>query len=309
MAEIQPIRSEHFEALYQKFLKDDDVRITRDHWKRLFEEYSNRGDADNFGYMLIHESNIVGMLGMVHSQREIDGQSQRFCNLHSWFVDPEFRGYSMLLMRPILRLQDCTITDLTPTPAVRKISARLGFKPLDSNVQILLPRLQVFRRNDELATAWNQQIESIKLTSSQQLIHQDQSQLGCDCLLASNGNDQCFMVIRRVEIHWRPYCYVLFISNPRFFAEYHSSIRKQILRHVGGSFVALDNRLLCGERLPRSIKLPVRTEQIFRSNSVSSEKIDSLYTEVAILGLTTFPSVRSIAGRIKHRLSVGDQTE
>ena len=113
-----------FDAIYSSFLDDGDRFLTKDDWRHLFSP--SKATDGCCGYALLDKDRIVGILGMLFSYRTVRGVERRFCNLHSWYVLPAYRGKSLTLMRPALRLRDCTLTDLTPTDAVCEINQRLG---------------------------------------------------------------------------------------------------------------------------------------------------------------------------------------
>ena len=53
-----------------------------------------------FGYMLDHEGVPVGVLLLIYSLRDADGETAIHCNLSSWYVEPAFRNYAPMLTKP-----------------------------------------------------------------------------------------------------------------------------------------------------------------------------------------------------------------
>ena len=107
--------------------------MTADEWRVAFSDHGWH-DEDHLGYVLIEDGRPVGVLGALFSRRIIGGSGKKFCDLHGWYVKPEPRAKSLLLMRPALALKDHTLTDFTASPDVIAISKRLGFATLDSHV-------------------------------------------------------------------------------------------------------------------------------------------------------------------------------
>ena len=78
MATLSEITSDDFEPIFNKYLKEDDVRLFRADWERLFRSTCSAVDDAKLGYKLTDGDSIVGILGMIQSVREIDGQSIPF---------------------------------------------------------------------------------------------------------------------------------------------------------------------------------------------------------------------------------------
>ena len=140
------ITPEVFPQLCDTLLRELDPNMSAASWRRVFVDFASPEYGG--GYLLTDGGKFVGLVGGIYSERTIQGQKAKFCNVHSWYVPPEFRGRSLLLMRPLMRLSDHTVTDLTPTKSVAKISRRLGFELLDSHAWLLLP----MRRNSSATT-------------------------------------------------------------------------------------------------------------------------------------------------------------
>jgi hypothetical protein len=123
---LKKITPDFLPELIETMLRRLDPQMSRERWRRAFTccASSDEGDA---GYALTDGGKIVGMQGMIFSRRTIAGQYARFCNLHCWFVEPEYRPKSLLLMKPVLDLKEHTITDLSASARVLDISKRLGF--------------------------------------------------------------------------------------------------------------------------------------------------------------------------------------
>ncbi len=303
MAKVEPITPDKFHEVYDAFLRDDDPTVSKEDWNRLFRPYVTTED-DLCGYMLRSEGKVVGMLGAIMSQRMIAGRMEKFCNLHSWFVNPECRGYSLLLMRPILRMSDVTITDFTPTAPVFEMSKRFGMKQLDSTLRVMRPRIAGAGRRSNVTALLGSDIPDDALSPEQRKPAADHADAGLQKILFTDGKRQCHVVAGRVDRHRIPYCYVYSVSDSELFCQWSKTVRVALLKHVGGKYVALDDRLLAGCKLPASVRVPVATHALFRSSSVSAEQIDTLYTEVALLNLTTFPGVRDCLSSVARRFPI-----
>lgn len=304
MVALQKITAAMFDDLYGSYLDDDDPHLRKDDWRALLVPPGDN-DEPGTGYVLRDGDKIVGMLGMIFSERMIEGVSRKFCNLHSWFVDDAYRGYSLMLMRPALRLTDHTLTDFTPTDRVCTISTRLGFRSLDSRLKILLPSPWTKGHSDIELVDDTDQIAG-RLSAADLRLMRDHTRDRFYHLLVEDGDDYCYLIFNRVDRHVMPYCHLHYIGNKSVFARHESAIRKQILRTGGGRYVAMNARLAGDMPLRSSLTVPVSTKQLYRSSDVPPEQVDTLYSEVSLLWLTTFPDashmLRRCVGRVQDIL-------
>ena len=87
---------------------------------------------------MLNDGQLADMMGMVFSERSIEGIDSKFCNLHIWRVREDYGGRSLALLRPIPRLKEDIITHFTPCDRVRAVTLRLGIKDLNSQFRIFL---------------------------------------------------------------------------------------------------------------------------------------------------------------------------
>ena len=305
MVELQQLTPDRFDEVYAKFLRDDDPDTPVEQWRRLLDLPWSLEEG-HAGYVLVDRGRLVGMLGMIASQRQIGGRMLKFCNLHSWFVDEPYRGHSLLLMRPALRLRDWTLTDLTPTDKVMTISKRLGFLPLDATLRILLPyRLGARRaaRYECRVTDDPTEVRDI-LGEADRRLFDDHQGPEFRHVIARDGDKSCYVIATLVKRYVMPYYYLHYISDPRQFERAHASLRSSFAGRDGSRFMAVDARLVSDLRLPRSFRLPVRSEVLYKPADAQPRDIDTLYSEVSLLNLTTFPDLGHRVRRFAQRLAV-----
>ena len=85
MVTLEKIHSSLFPNRYDSFLIDADPLSSEQDWRILFD-YQWDTEEGHCGYALLDKGKVVGMLGMVFSERTIDGAVRKFCNLHTWWV-------------------------------------------------------------------------------------------------------------------------------------------------------------------------------------------------------------------------------
>src|SRR5262249_46702180 len=99
-------------------------------------------EAPNHGFVLRDGQRIVGAFTAFYSERLVAGRMERFCDNGTWYVLPEFRLYSIRLVKALLAQDSYHFSALTPSHKVVSIYSRFGFHPLDTSAPIIpnLPR-------------------------------------------------------------------------------------------------------------------------------------------------------------------------
>ena len=293
MVTVEKITGSMLPKVYE-FMRSDPVLQGElwEPWKNLFNAELHE-ENDCFGYALVDSARVVGILGALFSTRSVNGERKRFCNLHTWLVEQEYRGHSLRLMRQVLGLTDCTFLDFTPTKRVRDICKRLGFQELDCTLKILLPIPLAGRRRTNATPQFISEVQRITagLNAVDRKVCIDHHAEPCKHLLVQHQGESCYIVYTTVERSLIPYCYIHYVSNTRLFVTLSGSIRTALTRNSTARFVAVDARAVSGFRLPFSVNCPIQAHQIYRSQDVIPQEIDSLYSEICWLNLSTFPQV------------------
>lgn len=299
-----------FDEVYETFLQGNRLHDSKEGFRPLFSSaWAKQGASP--GFVMTDGGRIVGVLGTIFSDRVINGEPERFCNLHTWFVKEEYRGYSLSLMRPITKLKDCTITDLSPSPSVVNISRRLGFSLMDSRLTILLPRKS--QSTSELGF-FNPAERPELLSAPDRQILDDHAHLPCGTLLVTEFQRLSCLILYRHVSRGFPHCYLHYVSDWEFFREHSIAIRREISLRSECRYIAVNRRVLGPNAVPGSFTLPVRTPQLYKSNKVDPSRIDTLYSEVIINNWSLIPTLKSQARRLaekcgclKHCLSLKER--
>ncbi len=303
MVQLQKLEPAMFGEIYETFLKDDDPHLTREHWKNLFIYGWDSGE-DHFGYVLRDQGRIVGVLGMIFSRRIVDGTTHKICNLHSWYVQEAYRHRSLMLLRPLLKMNDYTITDFTPSDAVFRLTLRLGFQVLDARLRIMLssglPRR--VRPGGSFLFTRDAAFMRQRLYAGERQILQDHLPYPCQHLLVYNPEQHCYIVFSRVDRFAIPYCFVHFIGNPAMFRRRNKEIRSLLSHFTQTRLVVAHERLLAGMRLPGSFVSGFSAHALYRSPHLQPHQIDTLYADVSLLNLSTFSNLRYQLRRLPRHL-------
>lgn len=310
MVSLQKVEPSRFADIYP-LLRSRDSRFSQDTWKNLFDYQWNR--ESYCGYGLFDENKAVGYLGMIFSQRQIAQKKYNFCNLTNWVVKPEYRSHSLSLMMPIMRLKDHTITDLSATEEVVKISERLGFKCLDTAIRVLLPYPISISAADTAQLYSNNEIAGLPLeTWDLEVFAHHQPYSKCHQLVLQSNEDYCHIIYTTHGYGPLSYCHIQSISNVLLFKRYQALIRHHIIRDTGISLIVIDSRLVASIDLPFSFQLKRHTPRIYRSEQLQPDQIDNLYSECILLDvslslrvvklmLDTFPILRKVKSQLIQR--------
>ncbi len=303
---VERVTAEMFPELYDGVLRELNPHLDPSLWRRGFEP---RGwsDEDHFGYALVDQGRIVGLMGTLFSERRIEGRQVPICNLHSWFVLPEYRGTSsLLLLRPVLALRHHIITDFTSTPDVATMLLRVGFHEVSGGT-VFLPAVPL--RPDWGPTPRNIALdddEATGLLSDADLrILRDHTGVGCTHTILRVGTAYCYVVSSRITDGPWPHVHVHYVSAPTVFRQRIASFRRHLLSD-GARYLAVPARLMregCGTALAITARtMPALIRPV---PSEGDPPLDTLYSEMALFKWPVAPVIPEWARGMRQRLRIG----
>jgi hypothetical protein len=285
MAEIKKAFAEDFERVYPLIQEFDNPDLTREDWRQLFTRRWNSPE-DHFGYLIEEGDKVVGFLGTIFSTRMINNKPYRFCNLSTWMVKKEFRGMSLSLLFEPLKLENYTITNYTGNRVV-KILKRFGFKDLASHFRVVLPLLDPRLPIHKIEMISDKSAIRENLTADPLNTFIDHHDLKCTHLLFRAKNESCYLVFDKIKKKRLPVARVHYISNMEMFQKYaHMICLKMCLQQRIFALVINEN-LLKGYEIKFSIRVAQLQSILFKSNSLDASDMDTLYSELQVLGLRT----------------------
>ena len=110
--EVEKATAEDFEKVYPLLRDFNNPQINKTQWKRLFTDNWNF-QKEYCGYKLVLGDETVGFIAYILSKKLIHEKWEKFCNISSWIVKPEFRKRSIDLLYPLQEMKDHTITAFT----------------------------------------------------------------------------------------------------------------------------------------------------------------------------------------------------
>ena len=263
---------------------------SREEWREIFD-YQWESDEGYVGYALVDDRKVVGFNGALFSRRIIDGREARFCNLTSWIVKEQYRTESLRLVFPFLKLKGYTITNLTMNERAWEITKRLGFKNLDTNVRILflVPGLSSTRKEEAPVIVSDQSKIAEILDPVNLKIFIDHSHYNCGHLVIKDKYGYSYIIYTRKRYRKYscdiPYAHIHYISDRSAFLRRLNKIKSYFLKSRKCFFLAVDERLIGNATIPCSKVYQLKIPRMYKSEVLSREQVDSLYSELVVLGL------------------------
>lgn len=294
---VRPANPQDAEAitrlLHEGFRLD---HIRSQDWRALLTyEWSTDTDKPNLGFVLTGGDTIIGFLGTVYSRRRLKGQTLSVCNLTSWYVLPQYRGWgALLLLRAALQDKTVAYTSLTPGAEATAIFQALGFRSVErkkfyfspfGNAKTLLNRRpQLEFRHDQIRKL---------LSNDERRIFDDHERYDCVHLVVRDGPEQGYLVLKKRPFG-RPllrkipgtsrlgYSEVLYCSTPKLLSRHLERIKLSVMRRQKTIGFIVGEQMLASP-LPRGKNR--QHKELYRSHGLDGEAFDMLYSEFVLLPL------------------------
>jgi RimJ/RimL family protein N-acetyltransferase len=289
MTVVEKVTPAMFDDVYP-LLSELDSAHSREKWREIFD-YQWESDEGYVGYALVDDRKVVGFNGAIFSRRIIDGRETRFCNLTSWIVKEQYRTESLRLVFPILKLKGYTITTLTMNERAWEVTSRLGFKNLDTNVRILflVPGLSSTRKEEAPVIVSDQSRIAEILDPVDLKIFIDHSHYNCGHLVIQDKYGYSYIIYTRKRYRKYncdiSYAHIHYISDRSAFLRRLNKIKLYFLKSRKYFFLAVDERLIGNATIPYSTVYQLKIPRMYKSEVLSREQVDSLYSELVVLGL------------------------
>jgi hypothetical protein len=224
-------------------------------------------EAPNHGFMLRDGQRLAGAYVALYSERNLAGQVERFCNLASWYVLPEYRLHSVRLLRALLAQDGYHFTDLSPDEKVQTVNARLKFCYLDMSAAFVphLPWPTVPGRTKISADA---KVIADTLTGPDLKLYRDHAQApAVHHLVLIRGSEYCYVMFRKRRWKGRKvFATVHHVSNPSLFQHTAAKLGCYLLVHHRLLATIAELRIV-GTRPRASFLLPYPEKLVQRHDS------------------------------------------
>lgn len=286
MTTIRRAVKEDFDLVYPLLKEFNSRYIFRQDRKKLF--YQNWDKNEGYcGYIMLDQDRAVGFLGLLFTERSINGSNCKFCNLTSWIVKEKYRSKSIFMLQPVLKLRSYTITDLTPSREVYLLLKRSGFEDLESCYRFIFPLPVPIRKKFDVSIITDTKSAAQKLGETDLQIFHDHQFDYCYHIVMQTAQSKCYIVMTRMVRKSKPYLMarIHYISNIGLFKTHLNSIRMWLCSKFKVLAIVVDERFLDGKKIIFSKKLKLKNKPLFRSQELIKYDIDNLYSELILFNI------------------------
>ena len=236
------------------------------------------------GYALYkNDSEIVGFLGTIFSERKIENSICSHCYLHSWIVDKDYRTQSFRLITSILE-KKVFISTFSPIKSLEGLYEKLEFsiKNYSSKIIFTLP-INFLKQNKVVITEDKSFYENI-LSNDLKKIYKDHIQLKNNIIFAYFNNDikdHILIIVRKkYKKSILPILEIIYVSNSSKFKKNEKNINFELIKKFKTLILKenfFDNNSIFSENYFFS---KIKIKKAFYKNIPEKFKFDFLYSEI-----------------------------
>lgn len=278
--ELSPITGVDLPAVGRFLHANLNSRVPAEQWARAVDVPWDV-DAPNHGYVLRDGPEVVGAYLAYYSTRTVAGRPEQFCNLGAWCVLEDYRAQGLRLLTSLLRQRGYHFTDFSPSGNVVELNRKLRFTDLDTTT-VLLPnlpwpgrRVRVSDRPADLDAA---------LRGADLEIYRDHRRAAAaHHVLLGLAGETCYVVFRKdTRKRVRTFASILHVGNAGLFRRAVRPLGGYLLRRHGLAATLMELRVV-GGRPPGTFLLPRARPKMFKSDTLTAEQVDYLYSELTCL--------------------------
>lgn|SRR5574337_266350 len=261
--------------------------IAADDWRPLCTT-NWLADSPTRGFVLTDGGRIVGHVGTIYVQREINGKTGIVCNFSGFYVSPAYRGRGLgaALVAAAVRDERITYTTLTPAPVTQRVMEAMGFTILDRHLLLFPPGLNA-------ETLWRSRVDidvddrtvRASLGQAERRIYDDHAPYDCLHMTARDAGGTAYLVVKRLLRRVRsapiPMSLILYCSAPDVLVRNLERIKLAIMWQQKTCCIAMHERLF--PKAPRAIRRSGIAQ--YRSPEFTPNELDLLYSEFVLLDL------------------------
>jgi hypothetical protein len=274
--ELTPITDADVPAVAEFLCANHNDRVP---WVLSWSAVPWKVEAPNHGFMLRDGQGVVGTLLALYSERLVAGRVERFCNLGSWCVLPDYRSRSISLLNALLAQEGYNFTILSPDEGPQEILAWLRFRFLDTTAA-LVPNLPWPTLPGRTRISADPDVIERTLAGTELELYRDHAQtLAAHHLVLIRGQESCYVIYRKFRYKGAAvFAIILHVSNPDLFHRALIPLTRHLLVRHGLVATLAELRII--EHKPQlSFKLN-NWPKMYRSSSLEPGQIDYLYSEL-----------------------------
>lgn len=255
-----------------------------DHWRKLFAPRAWMIEDDFPGFVITDEKKIVGFLGAIFSEHENIKGKFKICNITTWYVNPDYRQYGLMLFSKIMKIPHVSWTNLTAAPHIYELFNRAGFQILEDKKVLLLPLPKLLKLNNKRIFITTE-IIATDLPQPLKSIHQMHDSLCCKSILITRDHLQCYCLVVLTRFKKIPVAKIYYVSNPPFFADCIDDIRLALCRKLHVCYLELEGSMLNNKKMRGAFVKTLHPARLYKSTVLSKEEITVLGSELFVLGI------------------------
>lgn len=258
-------------------------------------------DEGYAGYVLEDEDRgeLVGVIGLLFTERDISNTKHKFCELHTWYVKEEYRHESMKLFMSAVSTRNATMVNYTPTQAVYDLCKKFGFDDLEETLLVFLPiptwkslgkGIKVESRKPEIVQQLNEEDKQIFL---------DHDSIDCRHFLVrrNEATDYSYIILKKMKgreadllppkMRWlEPFGRILYVSNRQLFLDSIEHLKMYWCLRLGVKCIVVDHdEVEAAERLPFTKVVPREIPSLYKSKTLKPADIKpQLYSLPLLVG-------------------------
>jgi hypothetical protein len=277
--EVKPIAPTDVKRVAKFLHQHMNARVAEDAWASAMS-VSWGVEKPNSGFMLLDGDAVVGAYLAFYSERDVDGASERVCNLGAWCVLAEHRFNSLSLLRALLAQDGYSFTDLSPSGSVIPLNSRLGFDSLDTATR-LVPNLPWPGRPSRVVIIADPELIGRTLTGRDLQLYRDHAGAGAARhLVLIRGTKWCYVVFRKDRRKGMPlFASILYVSDRDLLQQVARPLASHLLIRHGALATLAEERIVGRWPLPSWPLRSVRPK-MFRSSRLEAAQVDYLYSEL-----------------------------
>jgi predicted N-acetyltransferase YhbS len=262
------------------------AKIAPARWRRLMT-YDWLAEKPDLGRVVEENGRILGYVGMVYADRDVDGRAERIVNICAWYLDKSLRGTGLGRQMMAEATADSALSYdiMTSSKNTFAILEAVGYRVLDDH-------RYVWRKTGAVDAALTviDEPDAIRarVSTGERKLLDDMAGLPATPLLieADGASSLLFFSIKRkgADVTWFD---LLHASDRALFAAQAQALADAVLPE-GPAVLAADCRFVPDASVgapPGAAREPLPVPRFFKTGRLAPHEIDHLYTELQLLDL------------------------
>lgn len=256
--------------------------------KRMFQPFWG-GSEGYYGYILEDGGEVVGFLGTLFTEREIEGQRHKFCEIHSWYVKKDYRNESIKLLLLVMAVRNATLLNYTPNQGVYDMCKKFGWQDLETRLLVFLPVPTVKSFGPDISVETRKDVIIQHLGKADKQIFLDHAKVVCRHFLIreKDGTSYSYVIVKKMRLgRFRPFGRIIYASNTEMLLKHIDYLKMYWCLRLGLPFVMIDrDQAETTRKLPFTKEIARPVPSLYKSKDLRPADIKPpLYTLPLLIG-------------------------